>query len=187
MNEILNNIKQRRSVRAYTKQQISETDLNTILEAALYAPSGMNYQTWHFTAVQNNDKLQLLNDCIKKAFAKSDDLHLQERGSNQSYCCYYHAPTLVIVSNESTQWWAAMDCACAIQNMFLAATSLGISSCWINQLGTTCDDDLVREFITELEVPKNHKVYGCIALGYADNNVFLKKKVIKEELITIVR
>ena len=129
MNEILNNIKKRRSVRAYTIHQIVEKDLNTILEVVLYPPSGMNYQTWHFTAVQNNDKLQLLNDCIKKAFAKSDDLHLQERGSNQSYCCYYHAPTLVIVSNESTQWWAAMDCACAIQNMFLAATSLGISSC----------------------------------------------------------
>ena len=54
---------------------------------------------------------------------------------SKTYCCYYHAPTLVIVSNEPTQWWAGMDCACAIENMFLAAQSLGIGSCWINQLG----------------------------------------------------
>ena len=37
---------------------------------------------------------------IKGAFAKSDDPHLQERGHSETYCCYYHAPTLVIVSNE---------------------------------------------------------------------------------------
>ena len=47
MNEVLKAIKSRRSVRAYTEQQISQEDLNTILEAATYAPSGMNYQTWH--------------------------------------------------------------------------------------------------------------------------------------------
>mgnify|MGYP000070071395 CR=1 FL=1 len=53
MNEVLKAIKSRRSVRAYTAQQISQEDLNAILEAATSAPSGMNYQTWHFTAIQN--------------------------------------------------------------------------------------------------------------------------------------
>lgn len=46
MNEVLKAIKSRRSVRAYTAQQISQEDLNAILEAATSAPSGMNYQTW---------------------------------------------------------------------------------------------------------------------------------------------
>ena len=72
-------------------------------------------------------------------------------------------PTLVIVSNEPTQWWAAMDCACALENIFLAAKSLGIGSCWINQLRQTCDDPDVRAFLTKLGVPENHKVYGCAA------------------------
>ena len=91
------------------------------MEAATYAPSGMHLETWHFTAIQNMDKLTELNERIKGAFAKSDDSRLQERGHSKTYCCYYHAPTLVIVSNEPTQWWAGMDCACAIENMFLAA------------------------------------------------------------------
>ena len=151
-NEVLENIKARRSVRAYTGQQVLEEDLQAILEAATYAPSG-----------------------------------LQERGHSKTYCCYYHAPTLVIVSNEPTQWWAGMDCACAIENMFLAAQSLGIGSYWINQLGTTCDDPEVREFITALGVPANHKVYGCVALGYPDSKIPMKEKKVKVNTITIVR
>lgn len=160
-NEILENIKARRSVRAYTGQQVSEEDLQAVLEAATYAPSGMHLETWHFTAIQNADKLTELNERIKGSFAKSDEPRLKERGQSKTYCCYYHAPTLVIVSNEPTQWWAGMDCACAIENMFLAAHSLGIGSCWINQLGTTCDDPEVRAFITSLGVPERRYDNYC--------------------------
>lgn len=186
-NEVLENIKARRSVRAYTDRQLSEEDLMAIVEAGVYAPNGMHYETWHFTAIQNQDKLAELNKHIKGAFAKSEDARLQERGHSETYCCYYHAPSLVIVSNEPTQWWAPMDCACAIENMFLAAQSLGISSCWINQLGTTCNDPEVRAFITSLGVPEHHQVYGCVALGYADPQVSLKEKHIKEGIVTLVK
>ena len=69
-NEVLENIKARRSVRAYTGQQVLEEDLQAILEAATYAQSGMHLETWHFTAIQNMDKLTELNERIKGAFAK---------------------------------------------------------------------------------------------------------------------
>ena len=61
-NEVLENIKSRRSVRTYTERQVSAGDLNLILEAAAYAPSGMNFQTWHFTAIQDAAVLTELND-----------------------------------------------------------------------------------------------------------------------------
>lgn len=70
MNEVLKAIKSRRSVRAYTEQQISQEDLNAILEAATSAPSGMNYQTWHFTAIQNAAVLEELNEKIKGSFCQ---------------------------------------------------------------------------------------------------------------------
>lgn len=187
MNEVLKNIKSRRSVRAYTGQYISDEDLNQILEAATYAPSGMNFQTWHFTAIQNPELLTELNGKIKGAFAKSDEPRLQERGHSQTYCCYYHAPALIIVSNETTQWWASMDCACALQNVFLTANSLGIGSCWINQLGQTCDDPDVRAFLTKLGVPENHRVYGCAALGYAPADAPMKEKKLKEGTVSIIK
>lgn len=71
--------------------------------------------------------------------------------------------------------------------MFLAAKSLGIDSCWINQLGTTCDDPQVREFITSLGVPENHKVYGCVALGYMAEGAPMKEKKVKAGTVTIVK
>ena len=70
-NEVLENIKARRSVRAYTDRQVSEEDLQAILEAATFAPSGMHLETWHFTAIQNADKLAELNERIKGAFLKA--------------------------------------------------------------------------------------------------------------------
>lgn len=84
MNETLQTIKARRSVRAYTEQQVSAEDLNLILEAATYAPSGMHLETWHFTAIQNKEVLEELNDKIKGVFAKNDDLHTRERGHSQT-------------------------------------------------------------------------------------------------------
>lgn len=157
-NEVLENIKARRSVRTYTEQQVSAGDLNLILEAAAYAPSGMNFQTWHFTAIQDAAVLTELNEKIKGAFAKSDD-----------------------------PWWAPMDCACALQNIFLAAKSLGIGSCWINQLGQTCDDPDVRAFLTRLGIPENHRVYGCAALGYAPADAPVKEKKLAAGTVTVIR
>ncbi len=187
MNEVLENIRSRRSVRVYTEQQVSAEDLNLILEAAAYAPNGMHLETWHFTAIQNEEVLVKLNEKIKGAFAKSNEPRLQERGHSRTYCCYYHAPTLVIVSNEPTQWWASMDCACALENIFLAAKSLGIGSCWINQLGQTCDDPDVRAYLTELGVPENHRVYGCAALGYAPVDALVKEKKLAAGTITYIK
>lgn len=69
-NEVLENIKARRSVRAYTDRQVSEEDLQAILEAATFAPSGMHLETWHFTAIQNADKLSELNDGLKELSLK---------------------------------------------------------------------------------------------------------------------
>lgn len=184
-NAVLEAIKTRRSTRVYTDRQVSEEDLQTILEAAAYAPNGMHLETWHFTALQDAEKLQELNARIRSTFAKSDEVKLQERGNNPNYNCYYHAPALIIVSNEPTQWWAGMDCAAALENIFLAAHSLGIGSCWINQLGTTCDDPEVREFITSLGVPANHRVYGCAVLGYAATQP--KEKMVKERTWHIVK
>ncbi len=185
-NIVLETIKERRSARMYSEQQVSREDLDAILEAATYAPNGMHLETWRFTAIRNQDKLAELNDRIKRAFAKSDDPRIQERGNNKTYCCYYHASTLVIVSNETTQWWAGQDCACAMENMFLAATSLGVASCWINQLYATCNDPEVRELISEFGVPSGHQVYGCVALGYLPEGAPMKPKKVKGGTITVI-
>ena len=76
-NEVLETIKARRSVRAYDRKQIPADDLNAILEAGAYAPSGMHYETWHFTAVCNTVKLEELNAPLIRSFSSSSFTVLQ--------------------------------------------------------------------------------------------------------------
>ena len=76
-NEVLENIKARRSVRAYTGQQVLEEDLQAILEAATYAPSGMHLETWHFTAIQNMDKFK--NKNLWSNNKDSNHLHIKNQ------------------------------------------------------------------------------------------------------------
>lgn len=188
MNETLQTIKARRSVRVYTEQQVSPEDLDLILQAAVCAPSGMNHQDWHFVAIQNASVLTQLNDKVKAAFAKSDNLLWVERGNSDTYCCYYHAPTLIVASGKADSLLTPSDCACALENIFLAARSLGIASCWINQPGQTCDDPEVRTFLTEeLGIPADYKVFGCAALGYAPADMPVKERKMKEYVVTVIR
>ena len=159
-NPVLDAIRNRRSVRTYDSRPLPADVLATIVEAGTLAPTGMNAQTFHFTVIQDAEKLHELNRLIRTALIRYEGRQL-----NEDYCCYYDAPVLVIASNEPTRT-GGMDCACALQNMFLAAYSLGIASCWINQLSYTCDAPEVRAYLKRLGVPTVHKVYGCAALGY---------------------
>ena len=60
MNEVLNNILTRRSIRKFKPVQIKDEELDLILKAAIYAPSGMNKQSWKFTVLQNKEKIEVL-------------------------------------------------------------------------------------------------------------------------------
>ncbi len=178
MNEILQNILTRRSIRTYKQEQILDTELTEIIEAAKYAPSGSNSQSWHFTIVQNAEKLKQLNTCVREAFKNLivDDKTYRSKVSGKkaaesdNYNFYYHAPTLIIVSNDREYSNAMADSAVALQNILLAAHSLQLGSCWINQLTWFGDEPAIREILTTLGIPENYKVCGAAALGYRLGN-----------------
>lgn len=154
MNEVINSILTRRSIRKYKDTQVSDEDLNTILECAQYAPSGMNNQGWYFTVVQNKDMLKKIKTVVSEALAKPAD-----------FDPFYNSPTIIIVSNSSNITPEA-DSALAIENIFLSAHSLGIGSCWINILNGLRDNPKVQELFKELQIPENSTVYGSVSLGY---------------------
>ena len=141
MNEVLNNILTRRSIRAFKKEQIKDDELEMILKAGIYAPSGMNKQSWQFTVVQNKEKIEALAKVVR-----------EELGRDEGYN-FYAPPTLIMLSNERDNNNGLADCSCALENIFLMANSLGIGSCWINQLKTICDNKKVRDLLNEFEKP----------------------------------
>lgn len=178
MNEVLQNILTRRSIRAYQKTQISDTELEAIIEAAQYAPSGSNSHTRHYTVVQDEQKLEQLNTLVREAFRNLivDDTTYRSKikgkkaAQSDNYNFYYHAPTLIILSDDQAYANAMADCSVALENILLAAHSLHIGSCWINQLTWFGDEPAIREALTAFAIPENYKVCGAAALGYISGN-----------------
>lgn len=154
MNEFINFIKSRRSCRSFTDQSVSEADVQTILDCALAAPSGINRQTWQFTALVDREKIQTLAAAVAKAL-----------GRDAGYDMYKPA-VLILTSNDKESAFREVDNACAMENIYLASEALGLGCVWINQLKDCYDDPDVRRLLHEYGIPDNHGVYGSAAIGY---------------------
>lgn len=158
MNEVMSNILTRRSVRSYKADPVPEDALMQVLQAGLYAPSAMNRQLWQFTVVVGEANREKLAAPVRAALG------------NPSYN-FYAPPVLILVSNRKDNGNGKLDTGCAMENMFLAAHSLGLSTVWINQLGDISDDPGVRRALTSFGIPEDHVVLGTVALGYAQGEI----------------
>lgn len=173
MNETIRTIKNRRSCRAYKNEQVSRGLVNEILESALCGPSGMNKQGCLFTAVQDQQILTDLAKALRAAFKEIGE----PRGNNEDYSFFYNAPTLIIVTADKDYPYFYTDGSTALENIFLAATSLDLGSCWINQLKDTCNNPKVRKILDRCNIPSNHGVIGCASIGYASKESVKPKRV----------
>lgn len=174
-NEVLKAIHERRSTRKYLDTQISKEQLDTLLDAAIWAGSGGNNQSWLFTAIQNRDMLRKINEIVREGFLSyvpDDDYPGKHAAKIQSkrddYCFYLNAPTLVIASNVPNYENAMADCSLALQNIFLAAQSIGLGSCYVNQLHWLRNDKGLRDYLFELGIPKEHTICSSAVIGYID-------------------
>ncbi len=173
-NPVLNCILTRRSVRRYQQRPVLQGELEQLLEAATFAPSGSNNQSWLFTVIRTPQTLARLNLLVRQGFlALPDDpgqnsakAAARQRAQSESFSFYYHAPALIIASNRPGYANALPDCAAALQNIFLAAHSMGLASCWVNQLRWLEDDPALRDFLAGLGLPREHVICGAAAVGY---------------------
>ncbi len=155
MNEFISFLLSRRSCRKFRADPLERVDLEIIAEVACHAPSARNRQLWQFTVVSDSAVLEELYRAVGTALGR------------ENYD-FYGAAAMILCSNDREHPYGREDCACAMQNIYLAAHALDIGAVWINQLTDVCDDSAVRAILTRLGVPQHHVVYGCAALGYAD-------------------
>lgn len=154
MNEVLNNIYTRRSIRKFTDQEVSKELIEEVVKAGTAAPSGKNLQTYRFYVMQNPESIQALQEVVGKGMA------------NPSYT-FYGTKALIMVVCDKEDVNGVEDGACAMENMMLAAHSLGLGSCWINQLKYCGDKPEVAAYLDKIGLPANRRVVGMVALGYA--------------------
>ena len=120
MNEVLKCLKERRSIRKYKKQQITDQELEQILEAGTYAPTAMGRQSPILVVVQDPETIQQLSKMNAAVMGADGDP-------------FYGAPTVVIVLADRTIPTYVEDGSLVMGNLMNAAFSLGVNSCWINR------------------------------------------------------
>ena len=151
MEKLVEEIIKRRSIRKYKSQKIERQKLETILRAAMYAPSAVNKQPWHFIIVDD-----------KNIMSRVMEIH----PSSKMLATASHA--ILVCGNENLQhdkgYWIA-DCGAATQNLLLAATFLGIGSCWI---GVYPREKRIQAFSELFNLPKHVKPFALVSLGYPD-------------------
>ena len=175
MNQVLETIKSRRSVRKYRNEQIKDEELDQIMEAAIYAPSGHNDQSWHFTIIQDHQLINEISEGAKAVMRTMDVEWIAKMGAMEDLNIFHRAPTVIIVSGNKDAVTPLVDCAAAVQNMLLAAESLDIGSCWI---GFTKFYFTNQERIEKFAIPDGYEVHFGLALGYKirENPTALERK-----------
>lgn len=169
-------IKSRRSTRKFKEDMVPESLLEQVIEAGRFAPSGGNSQTTHFIVIQNKEILDKLAVLAKQEFSKMEVtestykslVHAINASKKGEYVFHYNCPVLVVTANKKDYGNNIADCACALENMMLMANALDLGSVWINQLRWLNENPVLLEKLKELGLEADERVYGALALGYAD-------------------
>ena len=170
MNKTIENIVNRVSCRSYNDKKVPLGKLNQILEAGKYAPSGMNRQVCNILVVRTKSKVEKIRKALVAMFGRD---------------CLYGANTLAIVYGDRESAHVIKDGSCILENMFIAATSLKVDSCWINQFDDLLSNPYNQKLRKELGIPDNCVVVGTAVIGYRTEGTELRVKPRKEDFIVV--
>lgn len=184
MNVVLETIMHRRSIRKYKPDLIDREILSSILNSASFAPYSISMQSMNVTAFQGKKHTDKINRCIREcllALPKSESTHpyvksLIEKAEDKNSDFIYNAPAVVMLSSSKANPTSGADCAAAMENILLTASSFGIGSCWLNQLPGLTDMALVRELMDSYGIPDDHIIFAAAALGHAADDLELTPK-----------
>ena len=158
MNETLNVLKERRSIRKYKAEQITDAELDAILEAGTWAASGKGLQPAVMVVVQDQETISYMSRLNAEIQGKP--------GTDP----FYGAPTVVVVlaDGENPNWFA--DGSLVMGNLMNAAQSIDVGSCWINRAKELFDMPEGKELLKKWGLEEKYRGVGNCILGYADGH-----------------
>jgi nitroreductase len=158
MNDFLNLVKKRKSIRAYKENKLEEEKLLKILEAGRLAPSAKNLQEWKFIVIKDEKLIkELVPICKNQAFVGEASVVIVGCSEKTDY---------VMTCGQNAY---SIDLAISIDHMSLMAAYLGIGSCWI---GAFYEDKLKNI----LDIPNDVKVVSLLTLGYPLEDLKIEEK-----------
>ncbi len=171
----IESITARKSTRAYKSKQINNDDLETILQAGMAAPVGSGaYDTLHITVVQNQNLFSKINAAVTNMIFKMMGKKMDKN---------FGVPTMIFVSSKPAMvpGLEYANTACILENMAIAATSLGIDNIiWGGAAVAVAQND---ELLKAMKIPDGYKPVLCISLGYAKETESPKKHEISVNMI----
>ena len=153
-NEVLSAIAARRSCRAYQPEQIKPEELQAVVEAGTWAPTALNRQSPVIVAVQDKATRDQLSAMNARIMGREGDP-------------FYGAPTVLVVLADQTIPTYVEDGSLVLGNLLLAASSIGLGSCWINRAKETFDTEEGKALLRKWGLdPERYRGVGNCILGY---------------------
>ncbi len=160
MSELMTIIKERRSIRRFKPDPVPKELIDKIMEAGLFAASGMGKQAPIIIAVTNRE----LRDRIAEENRKIG-------GWGEGFDPFYGAPVILIVASNLEARTATYDGSVTLGNMMLMAHELGLGTCWIHRAKEEFASDFGKEILDSLGVEGDYEGVGHLALGYIEGDM----------------
>lgn len=162
MNKTIEDIISRRSIKKYLDKPVPMDLVEQVVEAGTYAPSGRNKQSAIILAVTNRemrDRLSKLNlDMVIKHNLQTSSGHADP---------FYGAPVVLVVLAKKDNGTRVYDGSLVMENMMIAANSLGLASCWIHRAKESFETEEGRQILHDLGITEEYEGIGNCILGYA--------------------
>lgn len=157
MNETLKVLEGRRSCRKFKSDMISEDELNAVLRAGTYAPTGMNKQSPIIIAITDPE--------VRAKLVKENARIL---GRDDGFDTFYGAPVILVVLADKSVGTYIYDGSLVMGNLLNAAESLGLGSIWIHRAKEEFESEFGKNLLKELGIKGDYEGIGHCALGYID-------------------
>ena len=187
MNEVLNAIHARRSTRGFNDVQLTEDELQALVDAALAAPSARNTQMWHFSVVQNKELLRAFSREAAELMNQNQPVGSRGRFDEKGYDLFYHAPTVIFISRPKAcaNEFVDIDCGIACENIALAAQSLGLGSVIVGCARMLFHTERGAYYNRAFEFPEGYEFSVAIVVGH--NTVTKEAHPIGENKVSYIR
>lgn len=156
-NDVIRCLCERRSIRDFTNRPVPKAYLDVILQTGISAPSGHNLQSWQFTVLRDSKKIVHLKEVLARV----------SKGKKVHFYGFNDPAAVILLSNDKRNKNGVQDCACAAENMMLAAHSLGLGSVWNNAISVIYDEPEVRDLLSSFHIPETHAVVAALLFGWA--------------------
>lgn len=163
MCDTLNILKSRCSTKKYLSKPVPEAVLDKILEAGLYAPTGLNNQKVVMVAVTDKTTRDTLSRMNAEILGSTADP-------------FYNAPCVVVVLSDPERNTWVEDGSLVMGNLMNAATALGVGSCWVHRAREMFDTPQGKELLKKWGLPENYRGIGNCLLGYPDGEPVRKPR-----------